>query len=217
VYLGFSIHPSVSSKSDNEPGARRGIITGNEYDEKGGRTVAVRVVDGVRRGNAADAGRECVTSHSPTGVPASTYTRMITQLGAPKPLPGRNPETGEVEYDLDEVAKFNANRPGPGSWHKDITHRTRMRYDLLAAVGARKLSVVIDPDLKVAVFRDGEPYDGRANTRVFTDLRRAKMIEVPQVGGDVRLTPEGEKLLAQWNAEAAAEQAEASEPARQAG
>lgn len=163
--------------------------------------MTIRVVDGVRRGNAADAGAICTTSHSPSGVPASTYRRMITQLGAPGPLKGRNPDTGEVEYDLDAVAAFNASRGGPGAWHRDITHRTPMRHDVLAAVAAGRISVIIDDQMKVAIFRDGKPFEGRANTRVFTDLRRGEMIEVPQVGGEVKPTKAGAELLEKWAAE----------------
>jgi hypothetical protein len=159
---------------------------------------------GVRRGNAADAGAVCKTDKSPNGVSASTYRRMVSQLGAPAPLPGYNPETGEKEYDIDAVEEFNRNRQGPGSWHRDITHRTPMRHQVLADIAAGRFSVKV-VDLQVKVFRDGEPFVGRANTRQFTDLQRAKMIAVSEVGGKVEPTEEGRALLEKWNAEVPAE------------
>lgn len=161
--------------------------------------------NGVRRGNAADAGALCVTTKSPKGVGRSTYTRMVSQLGAPAPLPGFNPTTGEKEYDLDAVEEFNRTRKGPGSWHHDISHRTPMRHQVLSEIAAGRFSVVIQ-DMHVQVQRDGQPFEGRANTRQFTDLRRGEMIAVPETGGKVTPTPAGAELLEQWNAEAAEEQ-----------
>lgn len=159
---------------------------------------------GVRRGNAADAGAVCKTTKSPNGVPAATYRRMVSQLGAPGPVKGRNPDTGEVEYDLGAVEQFNASRPGPGAWHHDIKHRTPMRHQVLSEVAAGRFSVVIE-DMQVKVRRDGAPFTGRANTRQFTDLQRAGMIEVPATGGKVEPTDAGRELLATWDAEAPAE------------
>jgi hypothetical protein len=184
--------------------------TAIDASPKGGSTVTIWTDEnGVRRGNAADAGAACVTDKSPKGVSASTYRRMVSQLGAPKPLPGFNPQTGEKEYDMDAVEKFNADRKGPGAWHRDITHRTPMRHQVLSEIAAGRFTVEIQ-DMQVRVLRDGEPFTGtaqnRANTRQFTDLQRAKMIEVPPVGGKVVPTEEGKALLEKWNAEQAEDQ-----------
>lgn len=160
--------------------------------------------NGVRRGNAADAGAVCVTDKSPEGVGASTYRRMVSQLGAPGPLPGFNPDTGEKEYDLGKVEEFNRSRQGPGSWHRDITHRTPMRHQVLSEIASGRFTVKIE-NMQVRVLRDGEPFAGRANTRQFTDLQRAEMITVPPVGGKVEPTEAGRELLAKWDAETPAE------------
>lgn len=154
--------------------------------------------DGVRRGNAADAGRLCVTKESPNGVDAATYRRMCSQLGAPRPLSTYNPGTGEKEYDLNAVEEWNANRPGPGAWHHDITRRTPMRHQVLAEIAAGRFTVTIE-SLTVKIHRDGALWEGRANTRVFTDLQRGEMISVPPVGGQVTITPKAEPVLQRWN------------------
>lgn len=163
--------------------------------------MAIRVDEnGVRRGNAADAGALCKTEKKPNGVGASTYRRMVSQLNAPGPLPGYNPDTGEKEYDMAQVEEFNANRQGPGAWHRDITHRTPMRHQVLSEIAAGRLSVQIE-NMQVKLYRDGEPFTGRANTRQFSDLQRAGMITVPPVGGKVEPTQAGRELLDRWNRE----------------
>jgi hypothetical protein len=155
---------------------------------------------GVRRGNAADAGALCVTKESPKGVDAATYRRMCSQLGAPRPLTTFNPNTGEKEYDLDAVEEWNRNRPGPGAWHHDITRRTPMRHQVLAEIAAGRFTVAIE-GLTVRIHRDGVLWEGRANTRVFTDLQRGDMVTVPPTGGQVTITEKAQPVLEQWNAD----------------
>jgi hypothetical protein len=166
---------------------------------------------GIRRGVAADAGALCITKDSPQGVDAATYRRMCSQLGAPRPIQAidpatkqpyelRNPRTGEKEYDLNAVEEWNRTRPGPGAWHHDITRRTPMRHQVLAEIDAGRFTVTIE-GLTVKIHRDGELWEGRANTRVFTDLQRGEMVAVPPVGGAVTITEKARPVLERWNAD----------------
>lgn len=163
----------------------------------------IRVVDGVRRGNAADAGALCKTARRENGVGADTYRRMRSQLGAPGPLPGYNPDDGHREYDLDAVQAWNDARPGQnkGSWHRDIRHRTPLRYEFLAAVGAGEVTVRLQPrTLKAELFRGDTALDTRAHSKVYGEMARAEMVVTPEVGGQLELTDAGRELLAEWKA-----------------
>jgi hypothetical protein len=163
----------------------------------------IREVDGVRRGDAADAGALCKTERSRDGVSADTYRRMISQLGAPGPLPGFNPEDGHREYDLGAVERWNAERPGQnkGSWHRDIRHRTPMRDEFLSAVAAGEVTVRLQPPtLKAELFRGETPLDTRAHSKVYGEFARAEMVATPEVGGKLELTEAGRELLAEWKA-----------------
>jgi hypothetical protein len=159
--------------------------------------------DGRLLGPVAAAGRICVTEESPQGVKISTYRKMISgKLQAPGPLPLRNQLTGKQEFDLVAVQDWHNGRGMLGAWWDDITHRTAYRMRVLTAAAAGQLAVAIDPEsLKVAITHSGEPFEGRANARAFSDLNRGGMLAVPTTAGPVGLTDKGRELLAQWRAE----------------
>lgn len=164
---------------------------------------------GVRLGSEADAGALAKTARAPQGVKPGSYQRLSAQAGAPGPYvapgtdyPSRNPETGTLEYDLDAVERWNANRKGPGSFWKEPERRTPMRAEVLTAIGAGRMSVTVQ-NMKAGLTLDGKPWSGRAETRVFNDFKRGGYIVTPEEVGPVRLSDTGAKLLEKWQAEAA--------------
>lgn len=170
--------------------------------------MAVRVSEGRRLGNAADAGALCRTARKPGGVEAGVYRRMVSQMGAPGPL-GYNPVNGDREYDLDAVARWNAGRSKSpvGAWRRDISHRTPMRFETLRAAAAGRLSVVEDGKRR-ELHRDGQRWEGRVRLRMFGDLERGGLVEVADIEngvGRVQATEEGAVMLARWTREASGE------------
>lgn len=144
--------------------------------------------DTVRWGNAAAAGRECVTDKAPHGVPPRTYRTYRDRAGAPKPR-RRNPETGEQEYDLDEVAKWNADRPKMGrrSIAKGAPARyTDARFEVLDAARRGQLTELVV---------DGRPLLGKHRYAV-TELSKAGF--VADTGGAYSLTDAGRRLRDEW-------------------
>jgi hypothetical protein len=171
-------------------------------------------------------------------IATETYRKMPAQVGAPgvytvdpktgrassapDAVPSRDPASGLQEYDLDAVAKWQANRPRQGQWWTKYEQRTPLRHDVLRAIREGHIKITINGVRDVVMTRDGRPFAGRsyiaegkltpgearANSRAIGDLTSGGLITVPDGGGTVKLTKTGRAIVARWDkeSEAAAEE-----------
>jgi hypothetical protein len=164
-----------------------------------------------RVGTKDDAGRLWTSEESPDGVSGRVYYGYYRNHGiAPGPLldergePLRDPSTGALQFDLDEVARVNATRPGRGA-RSHVTdpsrvRRTELRHALLKLVRAD--GIRYDPRTRRLDWSGelpGTPAPRRVGQQLST-LREAGALtggtaEEPRV----KLTPAGRKLLTRFD------------------
>lgn len=165
--------------------------------------MAVIESGGLRLGTAADAGAVCVTEQSPTGLSAEMFRFYVRTQGAPAPHQVRDPISrdmvaardahGRELFDLDEVAAWNAARPGTGARKGRPMRWTQLRHDLLA--GARDGTLTRSQSGRACL--GGLELRSRALQRIGEFLDAGLLREPRSLRGRYRLTPAGERWLAQ--------------------
>lgn len=167
--------------------------------------VAVIERGGLRLGTAADAGEVCVTSRSKRGISAEMFRFYVRTQGAPGPYQVRDPitrklvaardEEGRELFDLDAVAEWNANRPGPGARAGRPVKWTEMRRDLMVGARDRKLWLTADTGRPLHADMELTP----RHVQRIGELVTAGLLRAPggDRGGRYRLTKAGQKWLAE--------------------
>lgn len=164
--------------------------------------VAVIERDGLRLGTAADAGRVCVNPKTGRGVSGPTYRFYVRTQAAPTPylvrhqitgrkVPARD-EQGRELFDLDAVAAWNAERPGPGARTGRPVKWTAQREQMLTAARDRQLWL---SDKTGRPVHESLELTARHTQRI-SELLDAELLRRPRGrGGRYTLTRAGQEWL----------------------